>query len=126
MRLLHVMLRVSNLEDSIAFYETHFQMKMLQKKEYPEGKFTLCFMGYGDESSETVLELTYNWGVDQYDIGSGYGHIAIGVEDVAATCEAIRAQGGRIVREPGPMKYSSTVLAFVEDPTGYKIELLER
>jgi len=124
MRLLHVMLRVRDLEESIAFYETHFKMKVLRQKDYPEGKFTLCFMGYGDEGSETVLELTYNWGVSSYELGTSYGHIAIGVDDVYATCESIRAKGGKIVREPGPMKFSTTVLAFVEDPNGYKIELL--
>ncbi|NBV84246.1 lactoylglutathione lyase [bacterium] len=126
MRLLHVMLRVGNLDKSIAFYQTHFQMKVLRKKDFPDGKFTLVFMGYDDESQETALELTYNWGVDSYDIGTAYGHIAIGVEDVYATCERIRSAGGKIVREPGPMKFGTTVLAFVEDPTGYKIELLQR
>ena len=125
MRLLHVMLRVKDLEESIAFYETHFKMKVLRRKDYPEGKFTLCFMGYGDERQETVLEFTHNWGVADYELGTSYGHIAIGVDDVYATCESIRAKGGNIVREPGPMKFSSTVLAFVEDPNGYKIELLE-
>lgn len=126
MRFLHVMLRVQNLEESIAFYETHFGMKLLRKNDYPEGKFTLAFMGYGDESHETVLEFTYNWGVDHYDIGTAYGHIAIGVDDLYAVCERIRTQGGRIVREPGPMKHGKTLLAFVEDPNGYKIELLQR
>ena len=101
-------------------------MKVLRKKDFPDGKFTLVFMGYDDESQETALELTYNWGVDSYDIGTAYGHIAIGVEDVYATCERIRSAGGKIVREPGPMKFGTTVLAFVEDPTGYKIELLQR
>lgn len=126
MRLLHVMLRVKNLEESVAFYQTHFKMNELRRKEFPDGKFTLVFMGYGDESHETALELTYNWGVDTYELGTAYGHIAIGVEDVYATCEAIRAAGGTVVREPGPMKFGTTVLAFVEDPNGYKVELLEK
>ena len=126
MRFLHVMLRVNNLDDSIAFYERHFDMRLLRRTDYPEGKFTLAFMGYGDERTETVLEFTYNWGVDEYEIGTAYGHIAIGVEDIYATCERIRQLGGRITREPGPMKHGKTLLAFVEDPNGYKIELLQR
>ena len=126
MRLLHVMLRVKNLDETVSFYETHFKMKELRRKDFPEGKFTLVFMGYGDENQETALEFTYNWDVDTYDIGTAYGHIAIGVEDVYATCESIRQAGGIISREPGPMKFGTTVLAFVEDPNGYKIELLQK
>ncbi len=126
MRLLHVMLRVKDLEETILFYEDHFEMKLLRRTEYPEGKFTLAFMGYGDEKDHTVLEFTYNWDVDSYEIGTGYGHIAISVPDIYATCEQIRNKGGKITREPGPMKHGTTLLAFVEDPNGYKIELLQR
>ena len=124
MRLLHTMLRVTDLERSKRFYTELLGMKVLRENEYPEGKFTLAFLGYGNESENTVLELTYNWDTHEYDIGTAYGHIAIGVEDVYATCEKIREQGGNVVREPGPMKGGSTVLAFVQDPDGYKIELL--
>ena len=124
MRLLHTMLRVGNLEKSIEFYTQVLGMKLLRTEDFPEGKFTLAFVGYGEEASNTVIELTYNYGVDSYDLGKGYGHIALGCEDVYATCEKIRAVGGKIVREPGPMMHGSTILAFVEDPTGYKIELL--
>lgn len=120
------MLRVKNLDESITFYETHFQMKLLRKKDFPEGEFTLAFMGYGDETTNTVLEFTYNWGVDSYDIGTAYGHIAIGVDDIYAVCENIRGKGGKIIREPGPMKHGKTILAFIEDPNGYKVELLQR
>lgn len=126
MRFLHVMLRVNNLDESIAFYEKHFQLNLLRRNDYPEGKFTLAFMGYGNESDHTVIEFTHNWGVEHYDIGSAYGHIAIGVDDIYGTCDTIRSQGGKIVREPGPMKHGSTLLAFVEDPNGYKIELIQR
>jgi lactoylglutathione lyase len=100
-------------------------MKLLRQKDYPGGKFTLAFVGYGDESDHTVIELTYNWGVDSYDLGDGYGHIAIGVDDIYETCDRIKAQGGKVTREPGPMKHGSTVIAFVQDPTGYKIELIQ-
>ena len=126
MRLLHVMLRVSDLDQTISFYEDIFGMRLLRRKDYPTGRFTLAFMGYDKESSETVLEFTHNWDTDSYEIGSGYGHIAIGVPDVYAACREIDKKGGRITREPGPMKHSDTVLAFVEDPDGYKIELLAR
>ncbi len=126
MRLLHVMFRVRDLEEAILFYEDHFGMKLLRRTEYPEGKFTLAFMGYGDEKDHTVLEFTYNWDVDSYEIGTGYGHIAISVPNIYATCEQIRNKGGKITREPGPMKHGTTLLAFVEDPNGYKIELLQR
>ena len=125
MRLLHTMLRVGDLERSKSFYTDVMGMKLLREHEFPEGKFTLAFLGYGDESENTVLELTYNWDTDSYDLGNAYGHIAVGVEDVYAACERIRAAGGKIVREAGPMKGSNRALAFVEDPDGYKIELLE-
>ncbi|MBE0509167.1 MAG: lactoylglutathione lyase [Chromatiales bacterium] len=124
MRLLHTMLRVGNLERSIAFYTEILGMTLLRSKEYPDGKFTLAFLGYGDESSNTAIELTYNWGVDSYDLGTGYGHIAIEVEDVYQATEAIRQQGGRILREAGPMNAGTTIIAFVEDPDGYPIELI--
>ena len=126
MRLLHTMLRVSDLEKSIKFYTEIFQMKLLRRKDYPEGKFTLAFLGYGDESENTALELTHNWETSSYDLGNAFGHIAIEVEDVYKACEEIKAQGGNVVREAGPMKHSSsgTILAFVEDPDGYKVELL--
>jgi lactoylglutathione lyase len=125
MRLLHTMLRVGNLEESLKFYTEVLGMKLLRQKDYPDGKFTLAFVGYGDESDHTVLELTYNWGVEQYNLGDAYGHIAIGVDDIYATCAEIKAQGGKVVREPGPMKHGSTVIAFVEDPNGYKVELIQ-
>jgi len=126
MRLLHVMLRVVDLEASIDFYTGVLGMTLLRRKDYPDGKFTLAFLGYGAEDETTVLELTHNWETDRYDKGNAYGHIAIGVEDVYKACDAIRQKGGRVVREPGPMKHGTTVLAFVEDPDGYKIELLSR
>lgn len=125
MQLLHTMLRVGNLEESLKFYTEVLGMKMLRQKDYPDGKFTLAFVGYGDESDHTVLELTYNWGVEEYNLGNAYGHIAIGVDDIYGTCEEIRARGGKVSREPGPMKHGSTVIAFVEDPDGYKVELVQ-
>jgi lactoylglutathione lyase len=125
MRLLHTMLRVGNLEESLKFYCDVLGMKLLRQKDYPGGEFTLAFVGYGDESDHTVLELTYNWGTSQYDLGDAYGHIAIGVDDIYATCDRIRQQGGNVVREPGPMKHGSTVIAFVQDPSGYKVELIQ-
>ncbi|MBM0740958.1 lactoylglutathione lyase [Phormidium sp. CLA17] len=125
MRLLHTMLRVGNLEQSLNFYCTFLGMKLLRQKEYPGGKFTLAFVGYGDESENSVLELTYNWGKEDYTLGDAYGHIAIGVDDIYATCEQIRTQGGKVTRDPGPMKHGSTVIAFVEDPDGYKVELIQ-
>jgi lactoylglutathione lyase len=124
MRILHTMLRVGNLQKSIDFYTHVLGMTLLRQQDYPEGKFTLAFIGYGDEASNTAIELTYNYGVDHYDLGKGYGHIALGCDDVYATCDKIRAAGGKIVREPGPMMHGTTILAFVEDPDGYKIELL--
>ena len=125
MRILHTMLRVGDLEKSKAFYTDLLGMKLLREHEFPEGEFTLAFVGYGDEDSDAVLELTYNWGTDSYDQGNAYGHIAIGVDDVYAACNRIKAKGGKVVREAGPMKGSDVVLAFVEDPDGYKVELLE-
>ncbi len=124
MRILHTMLRVGNLQKSIDFYTKTLGMTLLRQQDYPEGKFMLAFVGYGDEKNNTVIELTYNYGVESYDLGKGYGHIALGCDDVYATCDAIRAAGGKIVREPGPMLHGTTILAFVEDPDGYKIELL--
>lgn len=125
MQLLHTMLRVGNLEESLKFYTEVLGMKLLRQKDYPDGKFTLAFVGYGDESDTTVLELTYNWGVEQYNLGDAYGHIAIGVDDIYGTCEEIKARGGKVSREPGPMKHGSTVIAFVQDPDGYKVELIQ-
>lgn len=125
MRLLHTMLRVGNLEESLKFYCDVLGMKLLRQKDYPEGKFTLAFVGYGDESDHTVLELTYNWGVEKYELGNAYGHIAIGVDDIYATCDRLKKLGAKVVREPGPMKHGSTVIAFVEDPDGYKVELIQ-
>jgi lactoylglutathione lyase len=125
MRLLHTMVRVGDLERSLAFYTGAMGMRLLRRKDYPGGRFTLAFVGYGDESDTAVLELTHNWDTSAYEIGSGYGHIAIGVDDIQATCASIAAAGGRVVREPGPMKHGSTVIAFVEDPDGYKVELIE-
>lgn len=125
-RLLHVMLRVRNLEKSIQFYSEILGMKVLRQKDYPTGRFTLVFMGYENEDQETVIELTHNWDIQDYELGTAYGHIAIGVPNVYAACDKIKAQGGKVVREAGPMTHSSTILAFIEDPDGYKIELLER
>ncbi len=124
MRILHTMLRVNNLDESLKFYCDVLGMKLLRQKDYPDGKFTLAFVGYGEESQTAVIELTYNWGVDTYELGNAYGHIAIGVEDIYGKCEKIRELGGKVTREPGPMKHGSTVIAFVEDPNGYKIELI--
>ncbi len=124
MRILHTMLRVGDLDKSLHFYTEVLGMNLLRKRDYPEGKFTLAFVGYGDEQHDTVLELTYNWDTHHYDLGNGFGHIAIEVDDVYEAVEKIRAKGGKVVREPGPMKHGNTILAFVEDPDGYKIELL--
>ncbi len=125
MRMMHTMLRVTNLDRALAFYCDVLGMKLLRRKDYPDGRFTLAFVGFGDESESTVLELTHNWDSDKYELGSAYGHIAVGVDDVYATCERIRARGGKIVREAGPMKGGRTVLAFVEDPDGYRVEILQ-
>ncbi len=119
------MLRVRDLDESIRFYCDHLGMKLLRRKDYPEGRFTLAFVGYGDEKDHTVLEFTYNHGVHEYELGDAYGHIAIGVDDIHATCDRLRGAGVKITREPGPMKHGSTVIAFVEDPNGYKVELIE-
>ncbi len=124
MRLLHTMLRVVDLDASINFYTDIMGMTLLRKNDYPDGRFTLAFLGYGNEAENTVLELTHNWDTDSYELGSAYGHIAIEVEDVYAACDKIKAGGGKVVREAGPMKHGSTILAFVEDPDGYKVELL--
>ncbi len=126
MRILHTMLRVGDLDRSIQFYTEVLGMQTLRRKDYPEGKFTLAFVGYQDESAGAVIELTYNWGVNAYELGNAFGHIAIEVEDAAEACAAIRARGGRVVREAGPMQHGQTVIAFVEDPDGYRIELIER
>ncbi len=125
MRILHTMLRVGELERSLDFYTRVLGMQLLRRSDYPDGRFTLAFVGYGPESEGAVLELTHNWDTASYDLGKGYGHIALGASDIYATCEAIRASGGKIVREPGPMKHGSTVIAFVEDPDGYRIELIQ-
>ena len=124
MRILHTMLRVGDLEKSVAFYTEGLGMTLLRRKDYPEGRFTNVFVGYGNEADHAVLELTWNWDTSSYDLGSGYGHIAIEVQDVYLACEQIRQAGGKIVREAGPMKHGTRVLAFVEDPDGYRIELL--
>jgi lactoylglutathione lyase len=124
MRILHTMLRTGDLDRSIRFYTEVLGMKLLRRKDYPEGKFTLAFIGYGDEQDNTVIELTYNWGVDSYDIGSGYGHIAIEVDDVYQAAGEIKARGGKILREAGPMNAGTTIIAFVEDPDGYPVELI--
>lgn len=125
MRFLHTMLRVKDLDESIRFYTEHFGMKLLRRKDYPEGEFTLAFVGFGDEKDHTVLEFTYNHGQHDYTLGDAFGHLALGVDDIHAVCERLRGDGVRITREPGPMKHGSTVIAFVEDPNGYKIELIE-
>ncbi|WP_319381354.1 lactoylglutathione lyase [Thiomicrorhabdus sp.] len=124
MRLLHTMLRVGNLEKSIQFYSEVLGMKLLRQKDYPKGEFTLAFLGYGNEDENTVLELTYNWGVDKYDLGNAYGHIAIEVPDVYKAADAVKEMGGKILREAGPMNAGSTIIAFVEDPDGYQIEFI--
>ncbi len=124
MRILHTMLRVADLQKSISFYTDILGMRLLRRKDFPDGKFTLAFLGYGDESENTALELTHNWEVSSYELGNAYGHIAIEVEDVYAACDAIKSKGGEVVRDAGPMKHGSTILAFVKDPDGYMIELL--
>ncbi len=124
MRLLHTMIRVGNLEKSINFYTEILGMKLLRQKDYPDGKFSLAFVGYGNEQDNSVIELTYNWDTDSYDLGSGFGHLAVEVDDVYAAAEKIRDQGGKIIREPGPMNAGTTIIAFVQDPDGYQIELL--
>ena len=126
MRILHTMIRVGDLERSIDFYTRVMGMQLLRRHDYPEGKFTLAFVGFGPESEGAVLELTYNWGVEKYEPGTAFGHIAVEVEDAAAACERVRVLGGRVVREAGPMKHGKTVIAFVEDPDGYRIEFIQK
>jgi lactoylglutathione lyase len=126
MRILHTMLRVGDLDRSIKFYTEVLGMKLLRRKDYPDGEFTLAFIGYGDEAENTVIELTYNWDTDSYDLGNGYGHIALEVDDVYQSAEEIRQRGGKIIRDAGPMNAGTTIIAFVEDPDGYPIELIGR
>ena len=125
MRMLHTMLRVTKLDASLSFYTEVLGMRLLRRHDFPAGRFTLAFVGYGDEDSNTVIELTHNWDTDSYELGTAYGHIALGVPDVYAACADIKARGGRVVREAGPMKGGTRVIAFVEDPDGYKVELVE-
>jgi len=126
MKLLHTMLRVGDLERSLVFYTDILGMRLLRRKDYPGGRFTLAFVGYGDESESAVIELTHNWETSSYDRGNGFGHIAIGVDDIYKVCGNIKSAGGKITREAGPMKHGSTVIAFVEDPDGYQIELIQQ
>ena len=126
MRLLHTMIRVGNLDAALAFYTSVLGMKLLRRKDYPTGEFTLAFVGYGDESTDAVIELTHNWGRTSYEQGDGFGHLAIGAADIKAVCERVRSAGYKVTREPGPMKHGGSVIAFVEDPDGYKIELIEK
>jgi lactoylglutathione lyase len=126
MRILHTMLRVGDLDRSLDFYTNVLGMKLLRRKDFPEGKFTLAFVGYEDEDRSAVLELTHNWDTAQYEIGTGYGHVAVEVPDAARACALVRERGGRVTRDAGPMKHGTTVIAFVEDPDGYKIEFIER
>ena len=126
MRILHTMLRVGNLDKSIAFYTNVLGMRLLRRHEYPEGKFTLAFVGYDDESKAAALELTHNWDTPNYDLGNGYGHVALEVDDAYKACEDVKTRGGKVTREAGPMKHGTTVIAFVEDPDGYKIELIQK
>lgn len=126
MRLLHTMIRVGDLDKSIAFYTEVLGMRLLRRRDYPEGKFTLAFVGYADESEQAVIELTHNWDTKTYDLGNGFGHIAIAVEDAYKACEEVKKRGGTVTREPGPMKFGGTVIAFVQDPDGYKIEFIQR
>ncbi|MBI2239583.1 MAG: lactoylglutathione lyase [Magnetospirillum gryphiswaldense] len=125
-QMLHTMIRVGDLDKSIAFYTGLLGMTLLRRADYPEGRFTLAFVGYGDEKSNTVLELTHNWDTPSYDLGNGFGHVALGVPDIYATCDQLARAGAKITRPPGPMKHGTTVIAFIEDPDGYKIELIER
>ena len=126
MRILHTMLRVGDLERSLAFYTGVLGMTLLRRHDYPEGKFTLAFVGYGPESEQAALELTHNWGTDRYEVGTGYGHVALEVDDAYAACAEIKARGGMVTREAGPMKHGTTVIAFVQDPDGYKVELIQK
>jgi lactoylglutathione lyase len=126
MRILHTMLRVGDLERSLRFYTEVLGMRLLRKNDYPDGKFTLAFVGYGEEADTAVLELTYNWGVGKYELGNAYGHVAVAVDDAYKACEEVKRRGGKVTREAGPMKHGTTVIAFVEDPDGYKVELIQR
>ena len=126
MRILHTMLRVGDLEKSLAFYTQVLGMQLLRKKDYPDGKFTLAFVGFGPESEQAALELTWNWGTEKYELGTGFGHIALEVLDAYAACAEIKKRGGVVTREAGPMKHGTTVIAFVQDPDGYKIELIQK
>lgn len=126
MRILHTMIRVGDLQKSITFYQDVLGMTLIRQKDYPAGKFTLVFMGYGSEEAGAVIELTHNWETDAYDLGDGFGHVAIGVDDIYHCCEQAKAKGAHVVREPGPMKHGSTVIAFIKDPDGYMIELIEK
>ena len=126
MRILHTMLRVNNLDESVEFYKNFFGMKLLRKHDFQEGKFSLAFIGYGNEQNHSVIELTHNWDTSSYDLGNGYGHIAIEVDDAYKVCEEIKSKGGKVVREAGPMMHGTTVIAFIEDPNGYKVELIQK
>ena len=125
MRVLHTMLRVGDLTRSLGFYCDVLGMRLLRRKDYPDGRFTLAFVGYGDEDAHTVIELTHNWDTTSYELGTGFGHVALGVDDIYGACTSLRAKGARIVREPGPMKHGGSEIAFIEDPNGYRIELIE-
>ncbi len=126
MRLLHTMIRVNNLEETLKFYCDALGMKLLRKKDYPSGEFTLAFVGYGPESDSTVIELTHNWNTSSYEHGGAFGHLAIGVDDIQAACAELKRRGVKVVREPGPMKHGGAVIAFIEDPNGYRIELIDQ
>ena len=126
MRILHTMIRVGDLDRSLAFYTNVLGMRLLRRNDYPEGRFTLAFVGYGEESDNAVIELTHNWDTPHYDLGTGYGHIAIEVEDAYAACELVKQKGGKVIRKAGPMKHGSTIIAFIEDPDGYKIEFIQK
>ena len=126
MRMLHTMIRVGDLQRSLDFYTGVLGMRLLRRKDYPDGRFTLAFVGYGDESEHAVIELTHNWDTAKYELGNGFGHIALGMPDVYEACAAVKAKGGKVTREPGPMKFGGSVIAFVEDPDGYKIEFIQR
>ena len=125
MKFLHTMIRVNNLDESLKFYCDHLGMKLLRKQDYPGGEFTLAFIGYGDERNNTVIELTHNWGTSSYDQGNAFGHLALGVDDIYKVCSDLKAKGVKVVREAGPMKHGSAVIAFIEDPNGYKVELID-
>ena len=125
MKFLHTMIRVNNLDESLKFYCDHLGMKLLRKQDYPGGEFTLAFIGYGDEKNNTVIELTHNWGTSSYDQGNAFGHLALGVDDIYKVCSDLKAKGVKVVREAGPMKHGTAVIAFIEDPNGYKVELID-